>query len=76
MYYEPKSQANLLSVIKFFSNGLKVQCHVYECIVGGANGDVVAIAQCEGDMYQNTFTEVCGVDATNFVSSRWGGGPA
>jgi hypothetical protein len=62
-------------VIKYLSNGLKVRCHVYECIVEGANGDVVAIARCEGNMYQITFTEVCGADATNFVCSRAGGGP-
>ena len=40
----PKLQANLLLISKFFLNVLNVQFHVNECIVGGVNGDVVAIA--------------------------------
>lgn len=43
--------------------------------MGGANSDVVAIAQCEGNLLQMTFTKVCGVDAANFVRSCVGGSP-
>lgn len=39
-----KLQANLLFMSKFLSNRLKVQFLANECIVEGANGDVVAIA--------------------------------
>ena len=37
-----KLQANLLSVNKLVSKGLKVRFHVNDFIVGGANGDTVA----------------------------------
>ena len=52
-----KLQANLLLMSNFLSNGLKVQFHVNECIVGSAINDVVAIAQCRGNLYQMTFTK-------------------
>ena len=39
-----KLQTNLLSMSIFLSKVLKVQFHINECIVGSANGDVVAIA--------------------------------
>ena len=42
--YVPMLQANLLSVSKLLLNGLKVQFLANKCIVGGANGDMVAIA--------------------------------
>lgn len=71
----PKLQVNLLSASKFLSNGFKVQLHVNDCIVGGENGNVVAIAQHEGNKYQMTFTEVCGADAANFMRSCAGGDP-
>ena len=74
--YVPKLQANLLSVSKLLLNGLKVQFLVNECIVGGANGDVVVIAQCEGNLYQMTFMEVCVGDAANFVRLHVRGGSA
>ena len=38
--------------------------------MGGANGDVVAIAQHKGNLYQMTFTKVYKADAPNFVHSR------
>ena len=41
----PKLQANLLSLSKFLSKGLNDCFHVNECVVGGANGDVVEIAR-------------------------------
>lgn len=65
-----KLHTTLLLVSKFLSNGLKVYFHVSECIVGGANSDLVAITKCEENLYQMTFIEACGADATNFVFSR------
>ena len=44
VFHVPKLQANLLSVSKLLSKGLKVRFHINECIVGGVNGDVVSIA--------------------------------
>jgi hypothetical protein len=43
MLHMPKLRANLLSVSKYLSNGLKMQVLMNEYIVGGANGDVVVI---------------------------------
>lgn len=40
----PKLQANLLSVNKLLSHGMKVKFDVNECIVRGANDEVVVIA--------------------------------
>ena len=72
--YVPMLQANLLSVSKLLLNGLKVQFLANKCIVGGANGDMVAIAWHERNLYQMTFSEACGVDVANFVCSHVGGG--
>ena len=66
----PKLQANLLSVSKLLSKGLKVFFHVNECIVEGANGDVVAIARREGSLYEMCFKEVCGANSGDFVHLR------
>jgi len=71
VFHMPKLQANLFLVSKLLSNGLSVQFHVNECIVGGANDVMVAIDQRKGSLYQMTFTEVCEVDATNFVHHVW-----
>ena len=35
---------------------------------------MVVIARREGKLYQMTFIEIYGVDATNFMHSRTGGG--
>lgn len=40
-----------------------------------ANDDMVAITRRERNLYQMTFTNVCGADAANFVRSRMGGNP-
>lgn len=61
---------------KPLSNGSKIQFQVNKCIVGDANNDVVIIAQCEENVYQITFIEVCGANAANFVRSRTEGGVA
>ena len=71
----PNLQANLLLVSKLLSNGLRMQFHINECIVGGANGDVIAIAQLEENLYQMTFTEVYKTNVANFMRSRVGGSP-
>jgi hypothetical protein len=60
VFHMPKLQANLFSVSKLLSNGLNVQFHV-----------MVAIVRRKGSLYQMTFTEVCEVDATNFVHHVW-----
>ena len=57
---------------KFLSKGLKVRFHVNKCIVGRANGDVVAIPRREGNLSQMTFTKVHRADSTDFVHSRAG----
>ena len=44
-----KLQANSLLVSKLLLNEMKMWFHVNECIVGGANGDMIAIAQSEGN---------------------------
>lgn len=53
----PKVYANSLSVNKILSSNLKVQFNVNECIVGGSDGETNAIALCQGNLYQRTFTK-------------------
>lgn len=43
MLHVLKLHTNLVSVSKLLLKGLKVQFDINRCIVGGANGDVVAI---------------------------------
>ena len=46
-----------------------------ECIVGGANSDVVAIAWCENNLYKLTLMKGWRADVANFVHSCMGGNP-
>ena len=43
-----------------------------ECIVKGANGEVVAIARREGNLYQMPFKEVHRLHSANLEHSRAG----
>jgi hypothetical protein len=65
--YVLKLQANLFLVSKFLSKGLKAKFYVIECILRGVNGNVVAIAQSQGKLYQMTFKEICGAHSANLV---------
>jgi hypothetical protein len=69
----PKLQANLLSVSKVLSKGLKVRFDVNECIVGGANGGVMAIVHREENLYLMTFKEVLGAHSADVEHSSVGG---
>ncbi len=70
----PKLHANLLSVSKLVSSGLKVQFNLNECIVKASDGEAIAIAPREGNLYQMNFMKVHGVDAANLVQSPTGDG--
>ena len=63
----PKLQANLLSVSKLVIGGMKVQFNVDGCTLKAPNGDVIAVAPCEGNLYQVSFNKVLEVDAANLV---------
>jgi transposase InsO family protein len=66
----PKLHANLLSVSKLLSSGLKVKFHMNECIVKTRDGKVVAIAPREGNLYKMAFTKVHeGADVVNMAQS-------
>ena len=62
----PKLQANLLSVSKFLSNGLKMQFNLNEYIVRGLDGEVNAIGLHNDILYKIIFTKVYGA---NFSST-------
>jgi hypothetical protein len=53
----PKLHANLLSVSKILSSGCKVQFNMNECIVRAFDGEVIAIALRDGNLYEVTFTK-------------------
>jgi transposase InsO family protein len=65
----PKLQANLFSVSKFVSSGLKVHFNVDGCTLTAPNGNVLVVAPCEGNLYQVTFTKVHEADAANIAQS-------
>jgi hypothetical protein len=63
----PKLHANLLSVSKLVSSGLKVQFNFNECIIRVSDGHPVAIAPREGNLYHLHVVKVHGMDAANLV---------
>lgn len=65
----PKMQANLLSVSKLMSSGLKVQFNVDGCTLRAPNGYVLAVAPCGNNLYQVTFRKVHEADAANIAQS-------
>ena len=65
----PKLQANLLSVSKLVSSGLKVQFNVHGCTLRAPNDNVLAVAPREDNLYQVTFTKVHEADAANIAQS-------
>jgi hypothetical protein len=65
----PKLHANLLSVSKISSSGCKVQFNMNECIVRAFDGEVIAIALREGNLYQMTFTKVCEMHVANLAQT-------
>ena len=70
----PKLHANLLSVSKLVSSGLKVQFNINECIIRASDGHPVAIAPREGNLYHLHVVKVHGMDAANSVQSNGGDG--
>jgi hypothetical protein len=65
----PKLHANLLSVNKILSSGCIVQFNMNECIVRAFDGEVIAIALREGNLYQMTFTKVCEMHVANLAQT-------
>jgi hypothetical protein len=65
--HAPKLHANLLSISKLVSNGLKVQFNLNKCIVKFCDGEVIANAPRKQNMYEINFVEVHEVEATNLV---------
>jgi hypothetical protein len=65
----PKLHANLLSVSKILSSGCKVQFNMNECIVRAFDGEVIAVALREGNLYQMTFTKVCEMHVANLAQT-------
>jgi hypothetical protein len=65
VFHVPKLHVNLLSVSKILSSGCKVQFNMNECIVKAFDGEVIAIALREGNLYPLTFTKVCEVHVAN-----------
>jgi hypothetical protein len=70
----PKLHANLLSVSKFVSNGLKVQFNINECIICVSDGHSVAIAPRERNLYHLHVVKIHGMNAANLVQSNGGDG--
>ena len=70
----PKLHANLLSVSKLLSNGCKVQFHKDGCIVRAHDGEVIARAPLEGNLYQVTFKKVYMAEEAKVAHSTTQGG--
>ena len=65
----PKLQANLLSVSKLLSNGLKMQFNLNECIVRGPDGEMIVMKLRKDNLYKMNFTKVHRTDAANLAQS-------
>lgn len=65
----PKLQENLFSVSKLVSCGIKVQFNVDGCTLRAPNGDVLAVAPREDNLYHVIFTKVHEADAVNVAQS-------
>ena len=65
----PKLHANLLSVSKLVSSGMKVQFNVDGCTMRAPNGDVLAVAPRQDNLYQVTFTKVYEADSAHAAQS-------
>jgi hypothetical protein len=63
----PKVHANLLSVSKLVSSGLKVQFNINKCIIQASDGHTIVIAPREGNLYHLHVIKVHGMDAANLV---------
>ena len=63
----PKLHANLLSVSKLVSSGMKMQFNVDGCTLRAPNEDVLSVAPREDNLYQVTFTNVHGVNVANLA---------
>jgi hypothetical protein len=63
----PKLQANVHSVSKFVSGGMKAQFNIDGCTLKAPNGDVLAVASREDNMYQVTFAKAHEADVANLA---------
>lgn len=52
MLYVLRLHANLLSVSKLISKGLKVYFKSFECIMRASNGEILIVATLESSLYQ------------------------
>ena len=55
VFHISKLQANLFSVNKFVSNGLKVQFNLNKYIVKSCNGEAILIASRKQNLYEINF---------------------
>ena len=74
VFHVPELHANLLSVTKLVSNRLTVQFNLKKYIVKSCNGEAIAIAPYERNLYKIHFVKVHKVEAANLVQSpTWDG---
>ena len=52
VFHMPKMHSNLLSVSKLSSKGLKVHFNLLGCVVRASNGEMLAVALLESNLYQ------------------------
>ena len=72
MLYTPKLHANLLSVSKLVSNGLKLQLNLNACIVKSCDVKAITIVPCERNLYEINFMKVHEAETINLVQSPTG----
>ena len=72
--FDRKLHANLLLVSKFVSSGLKFQVNLNECIVKFCDGEAIAIALRECNLYEINFVKMHEAETTNLVQYPTGDG--
>ena len=74
VFHIPKLHVNLLSVTKLMLNRLKVWFSLNKYIVKSCNGEAIAIAPHERNLYKINFVKVHKAEAANLVQSPTGDG--
>ena len=69
----PKLHANLLSVSKLASEGLKVHFNVMGCVVRAQSGEMLAMDSMEANLYQVELKKVNGVEVSTLADTSTNG---
>src|SRR6476646_2983791 len=71
----PKLNANLLSVSKLVSRGLKVHFNMMGCVVWARDGEMLALTRMEANLYHLELKGVNGAEVSSLAHTSANGSP-